>query len=172
MSEDNNPFIGAYGDRLARTPAIDRLAQEGVRYENSFSTAPVCAPSRFAIITGMSPESCGPAEDMRASGRIPAFLRGFPEYLREGGYYCTNNARPTTTRLSIRGRPGTTLVSSRTGVTGLRARLSSQSSTLTSRTSSSCPWQVPERLGQRTYGCRPTCPTPRGSARIELGITT
>ncbi len=91
VSEDNNPFIGAYGDRLARTPTIDRLAGEGVRYENSFSTAPVCAPSRFALISGMYPESCGPAEDMRASGRIPAFLRGFPEYLRAAGYYCTNN---------------------------------------------------------------------------------
>ncbi|MGP4023068.1 sulfatase-like hydrolase/transferase [Actinomadura sp. 3N407] len=93
VSEDNSPFIGAYGDRVARTPTIDRLAREGVRYENAFSTAPVCAPSRFAIVTGMYAESCGPAQNMRASGNIPAFLRGFPEYLRKAGYYCTNNAK-------------------------------------------------------------------------------
>ncbi|ROO85777.1 arylsulfatase A-like enzyme [Actinocorallia herbida] len=91
VSEDNNPYIGAYGDPLARTPTLDRLAAEGIRYENSFSSAPVCAPSRFAILTGLPPETCGPAEHMRAEGNIPGFLRGFPEYLRESGYFCTNN---------------------------------------------------------------------------------
>src|SRR5687768_10602054 len=60
ISEDNNPFIGAYGDPVARTPAIDRLAAEGIRYETAYSAAPVCAPSRFALITGMYAESCGP----------------------------------------------------------------------------------------------------------------
>lgn len=50
VSEDNNPFIGAYGDRVAHTPAIDSLAAGGVLYENVFSNAPVCAPTRFAII--------------------------------------------------------------------------------------------------------------------------
>ncbi len=93
VSEDNNPFIGAYGDPLARTPTLDRLAREGVRYENAFSSAPVCAPSRFAILTGMPPESCGPAQHMRAEGNIPAFLRGYPEYLRQAGYFCTNNEK-------------------------------------------------------------------------------
>lgn len=93
VSEDNNPFIGAYGDRLARTPTIDALAASGVRFQNVFSTAPVCAPSRFAIITGMHPESCAPAHHMRAVARLPAFLQGFPSYLRKAGYYCTNNAK-------------------------------------------------------------------------------
>ena len=93
VSEDNNPFIGAYGDRLAHTPAIDSLAAGGVLYQNVFSNAPVCAPSRFAIITGMYPESCGPAHHMRAQGKLPAFLQGFPKYLREAGYYCTNNGK-------------------------------------------------------------------------------
>lgn len=93
VSEDNNPFIGAYGDRIAHTPAIDALAASGVLYANAFSNAPVCAPSRFEIITGMYAESCGPAHHMRAQARLPAFLRGFPEYLRGAGYYCTNNAK-------------------------------------------------------------------------------
>jgi arylsulfatase A-like enzyme len=93
VSEDNDPFIGAYGDKLAHTPAIDALAASGVLYANAFSNAPVCAPSRFGIITGMYAQSCGPAHHMRARGRLPAFLRGFPEYLRAAGYYCTNNAK-------------------------------------------------------------------------------
>jgi arylsulfatase A-like enzyme len=93
VSEDNFPFIGAYGDPLAHTPTIDALATSGVRYANAFSSAPVCAPSRYAIITGMCPESAGPAQHMRAEGRVPAFLHGFPKYLRDAGYYCTNNAK-------------------------------------------------------------------------------
>lgn len=93
VSEDNFPFIGAYGDSTAHTPAIDSLAASGVLYANAFSNAPVCAPTRFGIITGMYAESCGPAHHMRAQGRLPEFLRGFPEYLREAGYYCTNNVK-------------------------------------------------------------------------------
>ena len=93
VSEDNNPYLGCYGDTLARTPTIDRLAKEGVLYENCFSQAPVCAPSRFTLISGMYATSCQPANHMRASGKPPAELRGFPAYLRAAGYYTTNNAK-------------------------------------------------------------------------------
>ncbi|MEB8338245.1 sulfatase-like hydrolase/transferase [Streptomyces endophyticus] len=93
VAEDHYPFVGAYGDPVARTPTLDRLAHEGIRYENSYSTAPVCAPSRFALLTGVAPQSAGPAEHMRALGRTPAFLKGFPEYLRQAGYYTTNNSK-------------------------------------------------------------------------------
>ena len=93
VSEDNNPFVGAYGDPLARTPTIDRLAAEGVRYEHAYSTAPVCAPTRFSIITGVRAESAGPAHNMRAEGEIPEEVVGFPEHLRAAGYYCTNNSK-------------------------------------------------------------------------------
>jgi arylsulfatase A-like enzyme len=54
---------------------------------------PVCAPSRFTLITGLYPASCGPAQHMRAAGKIPAWLKGFPAYLRQAGYYTTNNAK-------------------------------------------------------------------------------
>lgn len=93
VSEDNNPYLGCYGDKLARTPTIDQLAKDGVLYENCFSQAPVCAPSRFTLITGMYATSCQPANHMRASGKGPPELRGFPAYLRDAGYYTTNNAK-------------------------------------------------------------------------------
>lgn len=93
VSEDNNPYIGAYGDPLAQTPTLDRLAADGILYEHCFSAAPVCAPSRFTLITGVNAVSCGPAHHMRAQGRIPRSMRGFPAYLREAGYYCSNNAK-------------------------------------------------------------------------------
>jgi len=93
LSEDNNPFIGAYGDPFAKTPNLDKLAREGVRYETVYSTAPVCAPSRFSLITGKYAETCGPAHNMRNIAKMPAHIRGFPEYLRAAGYYTTNNAK-------------------------------------------------------------------------------
>lgn len=92
VSEDNNPYLGCYGDPLAHTPTIDRLAKEGVLYERCFSQ-PVCAPSRFALITGMYAATAGPAEHMRAKGKIPSWLKGFPSLLRDAGYYTTNNAK-------------------------------------------------------------------------------
>ena len=93
VSEDNNPFIGAYGDRLAHTPNIDGLAQAGLLYRNAFSNAPVCAPSRFAILTGVYPEANAPAHHMRARSTLPDVLKTYPELLRAAGYYCTNNAK-------------------------------------------------------------------------------
>lgn len=92
VSEDSNPYLGCYGDPLAHTPTIDRLAKEGVLYERCF-TQPVCAPSRFTLITGMYAATAGPAEHMRAKGKIPAWLKGFPALLRDAGYYTTNNAK-------------------------------------------------------------------------------
>ena len=93
LSEDCNPFIGAYGDPFARTPTLDQLAAEGVRYDTVYSAAPVCAPSRFTLLTGKYAESCGPAHNMRAIAKMPSWIRGFPEYLRAAGYYCTNNSK-------------------------------------------------------------------------------
>lgn len=93
VSEDNGPFIGAYGDRHARTPNIDALARRGVLYRNVYCPAPVCAPTRFGILTGLYPETCSPAQHMRASAKLPPHLRTYPEYLRGAGYYCANNAK-------------------------------------------------------------------------------
>ncbi|MFZ6045423.1 sulfatase-like hydrolase/transferase [Pseudomonas sp. CR3202] len=93
VSEDNCPLIGAYGDPLARTPTLDRLAQEGILYRYVYANAPVCAPSRFGILTGVRAESCAPANHMRAQAKLPDVLKTYPQYLREAGYYCSNNAK-------------------------------------------------------------------------------
>jgi arylsulfatase A-like enzyme len=92
-SEDNSyDSLGCYGNKLARTPNLDALAKKGVLFENCYSM-PVCAPSRFTLITGMYPTTCGPAQHMRASGKIPAWLTGFPKYLKDAGYYTSNNSK-------------------------------------------------------------------------------
>ncbi len=91
-SEDNGPQLGCYGDAYAETPHLDALAARGLLYLNAWSNAPVCAPARTTIITGMYPPSFG-GEHMRSATRLPDEIRLFPEYLRSAGYYCTNNVK-------------------------------------------------------------------------------
>lgn len=92
VSEDSSPFMGAYGDEFATTPHIDQLAERSVRYEHAFATAPVCAPARSTLITGVYPTSMG-TQHMRSTNPIPSQIRFFPQYLREAGYYTSNNAK-------------------------------------------------------------------------------
>ncbi|ACT93738.1 sulfatase-like hydrolase/transferase [Dyadobacter fermentans] len=92
VSEDNTVLLGSYGDQFATTPNLDQFAAGSIRYKNAFSTAPVCAPSRNTLITGMYPPSLG-TEHMRSVYPSPAFVKFFPKYLREAGYYTTNNAK-------------------------------------------------------------------------------
>ncbi|MFT5290481.1 MAG: arylsulfatase A-like enzyme/acetyl esterase/lipase [Planctomycetota bacterium] len=91
-SEDNGPHLGCYGDLDADTPHLDALSERGLRFERCWSNAPVCAPARTTIITGMYATSLG-AEHMRSMVPLPADVRLFPAYLREAGYYCTNRSK-------------------------------------------------------------------------------
>jgi uncharacterized sulfatase len=91
-AEDLSPDLGCYGVDTARTPHLDRLASEGARFTRAFAVAPVCAPSRSAIITGMYPTSIGSLH-MRSKAVPPPGVKAFPEYLRAAGYHCTNNAK-------------------------------------------------------------------------------
>ncbi|MFW5857254.1 MAG: sulfatase-like hydrolase/transferase [Planctomycetota bacterium] len=104
--EDTLPLYPCYGDPTAKLPNLDRLAASGCIYPNAFSTAPVCAPARSGVITGMYPVSIG-THHMRTShchpatpelptpyeAVIPHYAKCFPEYLRAAGYYCTNNEK-------------------------------------------------------------------------------
>ena len=91
-SEDNGPHLGVYGDSYADTPNLDALGARGMIYRNAWSTAPVCAPARTTIISGMYPPSTG-SEHMRSLTRLPSSMKMFPQYLRETGYYVTNNSK-------------------------------------------------------------------------------
>jgi len=91
-SEDNSPYLGCYGDKLAHTPNLDRFAAEGVRYRNAFANAPVCSAARSTLITGMHACSLG-IHNHRSKVRIPEAFRLYPDYLRDAGYYCTNNSK-------------------------------------------------------------------------------
>jgi arylsulfatase A-like enzyme len=91
-SEDNSPLLGCYGDKQAHTPNLDRLAAEGVRYRNAFANVPVCSAARSTLITGMLASSVG-LHNHRSNISIPESFRSYPEYMRDAGYYCTNNSK-------------------------------------------------------------------------------
>jgi uncharacterized sulfatase len=83
--------LGCYGGP-ARTPRLDGLAAEGIRFDAAFAAAPVCAPSRSAIITGVMPTTLG-SLPMRCQATPPAHVVGFPKLLRDAGWWCTNNSK-------------------------------------------------------------------------------
>ncbi|WP_156761197.1 sulfatase family protein [Microbacterium karelineae] len=94
-THDINPHLGAYeglwpdADQPS-TPRLDALAQEGVRFDQAFAAAPVCAPARSAIMTGCYPISIGTMH-MRTKAVPPDDVHLVSESFREAGYYATNN---------------------------------------------------------------------------------
>ena len=91
-SEDNGPDLGAFGQKYAHTPALDNFASQSAIYTHAFATAGVCAPARSTIITGMYPPALG-SQHMRSRAPLPEGIRFYSHYLREAGYYCTNNSK-------------------------------------------------------------------------------
>ena len=90
--EDISPMLGVYGDPNAHTPHLDAFAKRSVRFTNAFATAPVCSPSRSCIITGYRASSLG-TQHLRSEAAIPETIRPFPKYLREAGYFTSNNVK-------------------------------------------------------------------------------
>ncbi len=90
--EDISPHLGCYGDPHATTPTLDRLARNGVRYTNAYAVCGVCAPNRSCIITGVYQTTLG-SHHMRCKATPPPHIKCFSEYMRDAGYYCTNNAK-------------------------------------------------------------------------------
>lgn len=91
-AEDHGPDLGCYGDTYASTPNLDAFAARSLRYDKASSNAPVCAPARTTIISGMYPTSLG-AHHMRSKVPSPKYLTFFPNFLRDAGYYTTNNSK-------------------------------------------------------------------------------
>ncbi|MFT7471521.1 MAG: N-sulfoglucosamine sulfohydrolase [Kiritimatiellia bacterium] len=106
VAEDLSPIIPPFGDNTVATPNLTRLANEGIRYTQVFSSSGVCSPSRAAIATGMYQNRIG-AQHMRTTnisefgvkGIIPyeavppSYVKMHSQYFREAGYYTSNNAK-------------------------------------------------------------------------------
>lgn len=81
--------LGCYGSSTIRTPHLDQLARQGTLFTQGYSGAPVCTPSRAALMTGRVPPRSGLTEVLypEDSEGLPTEERTLPEYLQQAGYY-------------------------------------------------------------------------------------
>ena len=101
-TEDISPAWGCYGDALAHTPNIDAIAKDGYIFSNASSNAPICAPARSTLITGMYATSLG-TQNLRSVVPLSDGLQTLPEYMKSEGYFTTNNVK-TDYNFSAEGR--------------------------------------------------------------------
>ena len=87
--EDLDEVLGCYGYKQAITPNLDALAKEGILYRNAFANAPICAPARNCLITGMYPTALG-GQHLRCEITLPSSIEPFPNHLKRAGYFVTN----------------------------------------------------------------------------------
>ena len=75
--------LGCYGNLVVKTPNINRLACEGVTFDSSYCSSPLCTPARYAFMTGQNISQCGGYDN---AAYMPATIPTFAHYLRLMGY--------------------------------------------------------------------------------------
>ena len=93
VGENFSLDLACYGQKNVRTPNLDRLAKEGTRYTKVYSTSPVCAPSRSALMTGWyaTTTDMHHMRSHRTDGwRLPAGVRPITHLLKDAGYHTAN----------------------------------------------------------------------------------
>ena len=101
ITEDLSPVFGCYGGE-AITPNIDRLAEKGIVYNRAYSMAPISAPTRSCLMSGVYSTSTG-TQHLRQDGCIPEWMKTLPECLSANGYF-TSNRNKTDYNFSAQGR--------------------------------------------------------------------
>lgn len=87
MAEDIGTELACYGHPAVKTPNLDNLARQGVRYTNAFCTAPSCTPSRNAMMTGVYQTRTDTQDQRRRGVQLPADMKPITHLLRSAGYY-------------------------------------------------------------------------------------
>lgn len=87
ISDDLNNMLGCYGDKLAKTPNIDRLAARGVRFDRSYCAFPLCGPSRNSLLTGLYPNSTGILANAQIFRQTIPSQQSMPQVFRNAGYF-------------------------------------------------------------------------------------
>ena len=96
--EDTAPLLSSYGTTLISTPNIDKLAQEGVLYNNVYMPAPVCSATRSSLITGVMSTTFGAhnhhsSRTKESAIHLPDSLKTIPELFKKAGYFTFNNGK-------------------------------------------------------------------------------
>ena len=86
--EDWGPFLHCYGEKKMFTPNLDKLAAEGRRYTNCFTSAPVCSPGRSSLMTGMSQyTTLSHQHRTKQKPALPPGVKAVPDLFRDAGYF-------------------------------------------------------------------------------------
>ena len=89
--DDMSPNFSCYGETAIQTPNVDQLAKEGTRFRHAFITAPVCSPSRSAMITGMYQTTIGSHHHRSGRGslriQLPTGVSPLPDLFKKAGYH-------------------------------------------------------------------------------------
>ena len=96
IAEDMNAWFGCYGDQTVPTPALDRMAQDGTRFNRAYMTAGVCSAARSALATGAMQTTLGVHNHRSSRQRVPEEVIHLPggvktiyQLMREAGYFVT-----------------------------------------------------------------------------------
>ena len=95
LSEDNSKhYLELYGSEYGKTPAIEALAKEGLLFKHAFSNAPVCSVARTTLMTGiLAPKAGFQYHRKNTLAHLPDGVKMWPAYLRQAGYYTSNNSK-------------------------------------------------------------------------------
>ena len=103
-ADDLNCRVGAYGDPIAKTPNIDRLAERGVMFRNAYCQYPLCNPSRASLLTGMRPDTTRVYDLASTSAAITPTSSTLPQLFRNNGYFVAPRRQDVSLRRAARDR--------------------------------------------------------------------
>ncbi len=104
LIEDWSADLSCYGTKGLHTPFVDELASEGIRYENAFTTSPVCSTSRSAMMTGFHQNYIGAHQHRLLPDQkrhLPYGIKPIPHLLEEAGYFTALMSRKTDTNFIL-----------------------------------------------------------------------